>query len=147
MTGSARRLPEAAARAARPPRGRPFGIGRVVVSCLGVAAGSAVPVFAAEASDTFGAIAWDSESGRWGHSFNYAERAGAEARALGACADPGCEVRTWFRNSCGALATSGDGHGASWGTTLAEAEAEAMDLCRAEGNENCKIATSTCSSQ
>ncbi|WP_202913018.1 DUF4189 domain-containing protein [Acuticoccus sediminis] len=107
----------------------------------------AVSLGAVSAQDSFGAIAWDRESGRWGYSYNYAERAGAITRALDACGDPGCEVRTWFRNACGALAVSGGGYGASWGTTEADAQAKAMDLCHAEGNEDCKVATSTCSSQ
>ncbi|MEM8854676.1 MAG: DUF4189 domain-containing protein [Devosia sp.] len=99
------------------------------------------------AAQTYGAIAYSSRTGAYGYSYDYSSRGAAERRALRECRKRagGCVIATWFRNSCGALATAPrGGWGAHWGNNRRQAQRKALRRCRQEGNNNCRIAVVTC---
>ena len=97
-----------------------------------------------EAGDCFGAIATSSTTHHWGYVYNESTRAAAEAGALEQCGGGDCEVRVWFANSCGAVASGADE--VAWGhaDTREGAEAEAMAACKAAG---CHIESWACTSR
>jgi hypothetical protein len=97
-----------------------------------------------EAGDCFGAIATSSSTHHWGYVYNESTRAAAEAGALAQCGGGDCEVRVWFANSCGAVASGVDD--VAWGhaDTREGAEAEAMAACKAAG---CHIESWACTSR
>ena len=99
----------------------------VVAFALGFAATGPV-----KAADYYGAIAFSQQTGAHGYSYDYGSRRVAQSRALQECAKHGggCKIATWFRNACGALAVgNGNGWGAEWGNTRAEAERLALQRC------------------
>jgi uncharacterized protein DUF4189 len=97
-----------------------------------------------EAGDCYGAIATSNSTHHWGYVYNESSRAAAEAEALAQCGGGDCEVRVWFANSCGAVASGADE--VAWGhaDTREGAEAEAMAACKAAG---CHIETWACTSR
>ncbi len=64
---------------------------------------------AAQAEDNYGAIAYSDSTGNWGYSHDYGSRAQAENSALRRCKSDDCEIKVWFKNSCGALAKASNG--------------------------------------
>ncbi len=102
---------------------------------------------AVRAADMFGAISYSASDGADGYSHNYNSQAEAEARALAECRSYGgtdCQVLVWFRNGCGAMATSPSGaYGSGSGTTTGLAESAALDTCRKSG-AGCKIKRWVC---
>ena len=94
----------------------------------------------------YGAIAYDTATGAYGYTYNYGNRASAESAALSRCGRPGCEVRTWFYNACGALSTSNDGGwGSSRGSSRYNAEVKALNACRQiNPGKNCSIRCWAC---
>jgi serine/threonine-protein kinase len=85
----------------------------------------------AAAQDYYGAIAYSSDSGALGWGNDHRSRRGAENGALSQCG-AGCSVVLWFKNACGAIATASDGsYGTGWSGSRREAEAIAMNNCRA----------------
>ncbi len=101
----------------------------------------------AKAQDMFGAISYSPSDGADGYSYNYASRGDAEDRALSECRGYGgtqCQILVWFRNACGAMATSSSGaYGSGWGTTTGLAESAALNSCEQSG-ANCVIERSVC---
>ncbi len=99
------------------------------------------------AEDHYGAIAYSTDSGRYGYSYDYDSRAAAEERAVSECNDSSCTAVLWFRNACGALAT-GDGHayGTGWASDRSEAENTAMSYCNKNGT-NCSITRWVCTTR
>ncbi len=116
--------------------------------------GCAVCLTAAEAAsrattsdDLYAAIAYSRSTGNSGYAFNFATRAGAEARALERCGASDCSIYVWVRNGCCALAV-GDGnrYGWSWrygANAYSEARSRAMAECNARTG-NCRIVAWTC---
>lgn len=101
------------------------------------------------AQDYYGAIAYSQDTDAHGWSYDYPTRAEAEARAMSECAQygRGCEVTTWFRNACGALAVgSNRGWGASWGEDQYAAQAEAMSICRRH-DKGCDVVRWACTTR
>jgi len=97
-------------------------------------------------SDSYGAIAYSSESGDYGYSYGYGSRAEAEQRAKGECGKSDCEIAAWFQNSCGALAVGEDGNWAGGnGNSARRAAEDALNDCAKDGGKNCKILYSRCS--
>lgn len=93
-----------------------------------------------EAGDKFGAIAYSTSDGSYGYSYDYDTLWAAQEKALAECRKygDGCTIVGWFRNACGALATSSDGAwGYSWGNSKSEAINNAMGQCRSHGGTNC----------
>ena len=114
-------------------------------------AGAVVAVGATAASaETFGAFAFSPDTGAWGSSYNHQSRASAEGRALSECRQRAGDCRSilWFRDACGAIATSPNGGwGSGWGGSIILAEREAINSCVSYGNEGCSVLTTQCSSQ
>jgi len=97
----------------------------------------------ARADDTYAAIAYSESSGRYGYSYGYGNRAGAEDRAITECKADDAKVVIWCRNAYAALAVSDEGaYGYAWATTERQAKAIASQKCRDFGGVNVRIAVS-----
>jgi Domain of unknown function (DUF4189) len=102
---------------------------------------------AAVAADHYGAIAYSTDNGKYGYTYDYGTLASAETDALKNCADRSCQVVLWFKNRCGALAIgNGYAYGAAWANNRGDAEASAMTFCSQNGT-GCNIAQWVCTSQ
>jgi hypothetical protein len=90
-----------------------------------------------------GAVARGPE-GRVGLSYNYRNQRAAEERALEECGRY-CRIVGSFRHSCAAIAVGArGGYGWARAERRGRAEGEAMEYCRHEGNQGCRIVTSAC---
>jgi hypothetical protein len=100
---------------------------------------------AAGAQDYFGSIVYSVEARQYGWANNHPTREAAEQAALAACRKSAadCRVVVWFRNSCGALATALESHGAETADSKAVAEDKALKLC-AKRSRRCKVTRSFC---
>ena len=115
---------------------------------LGAILISSVVAAPAQAAN-YGAIAFSPATGAHGYSYDYRSQRQAQHRALGECArrGGGCKIATWFRNACGALAVgAGNGWGAEWGNTRAEAERLALQRCSTH-TSGCYILRWVCTSR
>jgi serine/threonine-protein kinase len=96
-------------------------------------------------ADNYGAIAFSNSSGAWGTSHDYGSRRSAEQSALNRCG-AGCSVVLWFRNACGALATTQNhAYGTGWATDLGDAQNIALSGCRPYGS--CGITAWACTTR
>ena len=96
----------------------------------------------------YGAIAYGPNSDRFGYSYNFTNRRGAESRARNECGENDCVVAAWFYNRCGALATSSRGEwGGAQDVNQARAKAGALKICADQGGGDCQIRVSLCSPQ
>jgi len=95
----------------------------------------------------YGAIAYSRRTGHYGYSNRADSRRSAERRALESCEGRDCKIEVWFRNSCGALATSENGQTIGWAhdTSLRDAKISAIEHCRDEGGRRCRVVVSACS--
>lgn len=102
----------------------------------------------ARADDNYGAIAYSKSTGNYGYSHDYSSRSQAEQAALGECKSGDCQIKCWFKNSCGALAKAGNGAlGYSWAASdRQEAERVALEQCRQRGS-NCHIVCWACTTR
>lgn len=104
----------------------------------------------AAAQGTYGAIALSTKTGAWGTSYNYDTESGARNRATSECrkhADD-CRVFRTFQNVCAALASDGSGNfGWAWGYTNNERRRRAIQQCRDQGGQDCKIETTFCTGE
>jgi hypothetical protein len=118
-------------------------IGLVVFGTLALMSG----VVTAFADDHYGAIAYSTNNGRYGYTYDYATQASAETDALKNCADGSCTIVIWFKNTCAALAI-GDGfaYGVAWANDKGDAEASAMTFC-SQNAKGCNIAQWICTSR
>jgi Domain of unknown function (DUF4189) len=99
-----------------------------------------------DSAPSYGAIAYSASSGAYGFSEKYGNRVQAESRALSECGKGDCTVATWYFNSCGALATSGNGAwGGAQGSSERSARAQAQARCAKEGGTNCAVLFTRCS--
>jgi hypothetical protein len=95
----------------------------------------------------YGAIAYSEATGNWGTAYDYGSRAHAERDALSRCNSADCEIKCWFRNSCGALAKGEGGLGWSWAAgSREEAEALAIANCEEHGTD-CRIICWVCTTR
>lgn len=110
-----------------------------LAAALGIAAGPAA------AEQLFGAIAFSPRTGAHGWSIGYATRGEAEENAQTNCLKHAsdCQLATWFRDACGALAVGRNGWGADWGNTQQEAETAAINACR-QHTRNCRVIQRQC---
>ena len=99
----------------------------------------------AAAQELFGAIAFSPQTGAHGWSKNNTSRGEAEVDAQSNCLKHAsdCQLATWFRDACGALAVGRAGWGAHWGNNREQAEAAAIDACR-QHTRNCKVVQWQC---
>jgi hypothetical protein len=97
----------------------------------------------------FGAIAYDHDTGVFGYSYDWGDRAKAESVALQNCADQNgkaCEVMVWFDRKCGAVAAA-DNADVYWGLGDGEGAARenAQQKCASGGGKNCAVQVAQCS--
>ena len=106
---------------------------------------------AAVAQNYYGAIAYSQSSDAHGYSYDYYSQGEAEARALQECYNYSgsydCVVTIWFRNACGALATTPNGaYGSAWGVNQAVAERNALETCSQYG-QGCRVTRWVCTTR
>jgi hypothetical protein len=100
--------------------------------------------------DQYAAIAYSSDTGRWGAGYNYYTRSAAEARAIERCASTGaadCRTRVWVQNGCCALAV-GDERQLGWAwasgsNDLGRAKSQALVQCNSR-TTNCRVVSWAC---
>jgi serine/threonine-protein kinase len=115
----------------------------LVVAAFSLAVIAAQPALA---DDHFAAFAFSASSGALGWSNDYGSRAGAEEEAMIQCG-PGCETALWFKNACGAIATSSNhAYGTGWAASRGEAEEIAMNECH-KHSESCSVQRWTCTTR
>lgn len=99
--------------------------------------------------DLYGAIAFSPSTSAHGYSFDYANRAAAERRAINECerhaGSDDCRAILWFHNACGALAVGDNAYGSGWGTDMLYAALYAVESCE-ELTDNCKVIRWVCTS-
>lgn len=99
--------------------------------------------------DLYGALAFSPSTGAHGYSFDYANRAAAERRAINECeknaGSSDCQAVVWFHNACGALAVGDNAYGSGWGTDMLYAALYAVESCE-ELTDNCKVIRWVCTS-
>jgi hypothetical protein len=119
---------------------------RMFVVAGALICGLAMQAAPASARDYYGAIAFSMDSGRVGWANDYGSRGAAENNAQSACG-AGCASVIWFRNACGAIATSSDhSYGTGWSTSRGAAESIAMGGCRKHASD-CSIARWVCTTR
>jgi hypothetical protein len=102
------------------------------------------------ASDYFGALAYDAETGAHGWSTDYADREDAAARALGECWIYGaqCEIVATIENACAAMGKSNqsNAHGWAQASNLTGAVEGALASCVQNGAKagSCDIIMQIC---
>jgi hypothetical protein len=99
-----------------------------------------------EHANSYGAIAYDTESGAVGWSYDFDSSAAADQSALKNCAEhgEGCKVVVNFLNSCGAVAADDDHFATGQARTEKAAEAAALAACEAKGGTACEIQAWSC---
>lgn len=103
------------------------------------------------AQEKCGAIAVSQSTGRLGWSYDFNSRGEAEQAALRECAKSAsdCQVPLWFCNACGAIATTSDlGFGTGWARDRAQAERNAINVCRQYNpGKNCSVQRWVCTTR
>ena len=103
------------------------------------------------AQDKCGAIAVSQSTGRLGWSYDFNNRGEAEQAALRECSKGAsdCTVPLWFCNACGAIATTSDlGYGTGWAKDRAQAERNALNVCRQYNpGKNCSVQRWVCTTR
>lgn len=96
----------------------------VAVARVAAAALAVTLAPAAQAADSYGAIAY-STNGSWGRSHAYPTKAAAEATAIKSCGYSDCKVLTTF-TACGAVAAKDHEYQGGVGPDLSAAMKDAM---------------------
>ena len=119
------------------------GISTAAVILIAVLAGS-TPALA-----SFGAVAYDQATGRYGFSWTKPTQEQANAAALKDCGSDKCRVISVPPAKCGALANSADPKESNaWGVSIRDsksaAELAAMQNCQQRTSGQCKVRGSEC---
>jgi hypothetical protein len=96
---------------------------------------------------SYGAIAWDRNTGRYGVSWNQPMPGRAEEVALGECGATGCKVVGKVGPAmCGAFATTEDGKqaGAAWRKDREAARLDALKSCAKANAGECVVRATDC---
>lgn len=119
---------------------------RIVASLAVIVAG----LFAVASAQADGALVVG-DCNAYGYSYNYAEEADAQARALRECRNAGgknCKLEVTFYGNCMAFATDRSRSCGSWGwatrKTKSLAEAAARAQCSEYGGRDCRVRDSAC---
>ena len=111
-------------------------ISLIAAAVIALVSGPAAPTLATPAGESYGAVAYDQDSGKYGAAWNQPTQATAFQSALKQCASPQCRVHVVEPKGCGALALSDkdkEGH-IYWGgadrETLDKAKQDAVAHCR-----------------
>jgi hypothetical protein len=119
-----------------------MGLSKYVAVVAVLTAGFSSQAFA---YDNYGAIAFSNSTGAWGTAYDYGSRQSAEQAAVNRCG-AGCFAVVWFRNACGALASTRDhGYGSGWATDLGVAQNIAIQGCSQYGS--CTITAWACTTR
>ena len=123
----------------------------VTTTLIAFPLGFLVEMSPAQGKDYYGAISYSLKSGSHGYSYNYSTREAAETKSDRECEGYSgygdCKTLIWFRNGCGALATSPTrAYGSGWGADRGIAEANALIGCR-KYSHSCKIVRWVCTSR
>ncbi len=108
------------------------------------------PIVSSFPSDTYGAIAYNAGSDRYGYSSGYKNKYLARAAARRRCGH-NCVVVVWFKNGCGALATTvrvrghRKGYAGRWAKYSSVARSRARSKCRRMNGRSCIVRKSICS--
>lgn len=97
----------------------------------------------------YGSIAFSPKNGAIGYSTKGTSRGNAQEWALYYCGQYArdCKVAVNFHGACGAFAQGAKGGwGADWGNSLAEAEAQALRICR-NNDRGCRVRRSACTAR
>src|SRR5215813_10440705 len=96
----------------------------------------------------YGAIAYGTQSGAVGWSYDFDDAPSAENEALSNCRDHGddCQVVVDFWNTCAAVAASGDIVRYGLGDTEDEAQGDAVATCEKDGGTQCEVQAWSCTS-
>jgi len=98
------------------------------------------------ADDYYGSIAFSTNSGALGWAYDYGSQGDAENEAVSQCG-AGCVSVLWFKNACGAIATSSNhSYGAAWATSHEAAEASAMQYCQQNASD-CSVERWVCTTR
>ena len=117
----------------------------IVVALVAFAYGlmPAIPAFAA----SYGAIAWDRSTGKYGVSWKQPTPKRAEEVALGECCTTGCKIVGKVGPAmCGAFATTEDGKqaGAAWRKDREAARLDALKSCAKANAGECIVRATDC---
>jgi hypothetical protein len=96
---------------------------------------------------SYGALAYDAQSGASGYSFDFDDQGSAEAKALEGCREDGsdCKVVYDFWNSCAALATASDRrYAVGRADSQVAAQNQAVATCQQETGASCEIQAWSC---
>ena len=97
------------------------------------------------AGGTWGALAYDKNTGRSGYSWNQYGRHSAIRAAMRRCGHD-CRILTTFSRSCVALATDRRGvYGWARDHNSYSARRRARNACRRYGGHHCRVKVSVCS--
>jgi hypothetical protein len=89
--------------------------------------------------DTYAAIAYSPETGKWGYAYNCGSRGQAERMALSNCPQSDARIVCWVHNGFCALALGDDK--ASWGTGWSYGDGATNTAARNYAMTNCKART------
>jgi hypothetical protein len=92
----------------------------------------------------YGAIAYGTESGSYGYSYDFADGPSAEKEALRNCNADDCQVVVDFWNSCAAVAADGRTVAYGLGGNENVAQDQALTACSKDGGSNCEIQAWSC---
>jgi Domain of unknown function (DUF4189) len=119
----------------------------IVLLAIGAAALASLVAGIRPAQAQYGAIAYDSANCAWGDSWNYANQAAANTRALADCKGDGCKIVAPIApHFCGALASTANckGWGAATRPTKDAALLAAMQDCQHYNTGQCTVRASDC---
>lgn len=98
--------------------------------------------------DRWGAIAADGKKGILGTADAKLTKEAAIQTAIDDCKSKGgsdCRMRTWYGNSCGAMAVGEKGFAVATGVTKEDAIKKGIQTCQSDGDSACASYYSSCS--
>jgi hypothetical protein len=110
-------------------------ISLIAAAFIALVAGAPLSTVAAPATASYGAVAYDQDSGKYGAAWNQPTQAAAFQSALQQCASPQCRVHPVEPKGCGALALSDKDK--AWGG----ADRETLDAAKHDAVAHCQTHT------
>jgi hypothetical protein len=103
----------------------------------------------ARADGSYGAVAYDENSGAYGLSDPSPDKSSAKSSAMAFCGQngPNCKIVETFSNECAAIAQDNEGSIAAWATEPNETKAmqHAVEVCnKMNGKSLCHVGLSHC---
>ncbi len=121
---------------------------RIVPTLITFAAMTLTPAVA-QAQDSFGAIAYSSQTTAYGITADRSSPGAAEQRAIFLCElesqSGDCRSLLVFKNACGAVAANQDGSvGTGWGVNPSLAGGYAIESCESNFGKACVVLDTVC---